>query len=78
MVNLTTGLLILFWLTVVTTLAWIFITAARASLQSQPALLPLGRPTEPDAVAPVPDLGANGQLRYRARVKDPVAPTAAV
>lgn len=65
MVNLTTGLLILFWLTVISTLAWIFITAARSSLQSSPALRPLTLPVEPDTIAPVPDTGAGGHVRLR-------------
>ncbi len=66
MVNLTTGLLILFWLTVITTLAWIFITAARSLLQPQPVLLPLARTAEPDTIAPAPDTGASGHVRLRA------------
>ena len=66
MVNLTTGLLILFWLTVIATLAWIFVTAARSSLQPQPVLLPVGRAGEPDTIAPAPDVGASGHVRLRA------------
>ncbi len=66
MVNLTTGLLILFWLTVIATLAWIFVTAARSSIQPPTALLPLGRPLEPDTIAPAPEMGASGHVRLRA------------
>lgn len=65
MVNLTTGLLILFWLTVITTLAWIFITAARSALQPQPLLVPAGQPGEADTIAPASDLGASGHGRLR-------------
>jgi hypothetical protein len=66
MVNLTTGLLILFWLTVIATLAWIFVTAARSSIQPQAVLLPKGRSAEPDTIAPAPEMGASGHVRLRA------------
>jgi hypothetical protein len=66
MVNLTTGLLILFWLTVITTVAWVFITAARSLLQIQPVLVPLGPSVKPDTIAPANDMGASGPVRLRA------------
>ncbi|TDM05377.1 MAG: hypothetical protein C4K60_11330 [Ideonella sp. MAG2] len=66
MVTFATGLLVFFWLTVIATLAWIFITAARSSLPPQPVRRPLVALAEPDTIAAAQDPGAAKHLRLRA------------